>query len=141
MNGRPTWSGQACRALIDQSRRYDKPLKVVFVGEKGTNGWGAYAVAYRDGEEFRGTTVTMEMVKQEGWDRPKGTMVSKWVTMPEQMFKYRAATFFAREHCPDILMGCTVEGEAEDIARVEATQFQTIEEQDAADEMNEQLGL
>lgn len=141
VNGRPTWSGQACTALINQSRRYDKPLKVVFVGERGKDSWGAYAVAYQGEEEFRGTTVTMAMVKQEGWDRPKGSMISKWVTMPEQMFKYRAATFFAREHCPDILMGCMVEGEAEDINRNDPLLTVSPEEQSEADEINKQLGL
>ena len=39
----------------------------------------------------------------------------KWKTMPEQMLAYRAAAFFARLYCPEVLMGCQVEGEAEDI--------------------------
>lgn len=119
--GRPTWSGQACIAIINQSRRYDKPLKIRFVDKDGndmpryiqgqTN--GAYAYATQSGEEFYGTCVTLDMANNEGWVNKNG---SKWQTMPELMFKYRAASFFAREHCPDLLFGCSVDGESEDIA-------------------------
>lgn len=129
VNGRPTWSGQACTALINQSRRYDKPLKICFIDRDGNSmpryipnkTYGAYAYATRDGEEFFGSTVTWDLVRGEGWDKPKRDSPSKWATMPEQMFKYRAASFFAREHCPDILMGCQVEGEPEDIAAQQIT--------------------
>ena len=49
--------------------------------------------------------------KAEGWiSNPK------WRNMPEQMLAYRAGAFFARVHCPDVLMGCCVEGEADDAA-------------------------
>ncbi|MEG1778859.1 MAG: hypothetical protein RR263_02065 [Oscillospiraceae bacterium] len=137
VNGRPTWSGQACTALINQSRRYDKPLKIVFVGDKDTENWGAYAVAYQGNEEFRGTTVDWKLVKGEGWDTRNG---SKWKTMPEQMFKYRAASFFAKEHCPDILMGCMVEGEAEDIFYEQERKISSREELSEIDELNQQLG-
>ena len=51
----------------------------------------------------------MAMAKAEGW-----LANSKWRTMPEQMLAYRAAAFFARVHCPDLLMGVQVEGEPED---------------------------
>ena len=37
--------------------------------------------------------------------------------MPEQMLAYRAAAFFARVWCPEVLMGCMVEGEPEDVER------------------------
>ncbi|MEG1870129.1 MAG: hypothetical protein RR205_04690, partial [Oscillospiraceae bacterium] len=137
VNGRPTWSGQACTALINQSRRYDKPLKIVFVGDKDTENWGAYAVAYQGNEEFRGTTVDWKLVKGECWDTRNG---SKWKTMPEQMFKYRAASFFAKEHCPDILMGCMVEGEAEDIFYEQERKISSREELSEIDELNQQLG-
>lgn len=122
--GRPSWSGQACVAIINQSRRYDKPLKIRFV-DKSQNDMpryvsgqtdGAYAYAVRGSEEFFGTVVTWKMANDEGWATKSG---SKWNTMPELMFKYRAASFFAREHCPDLLFGCPVEGEAEDIHATE----------------------
>ena len=51
------------------------------------------------------------MARLEGWTSNK-----KWQTMPELMLAYRAAAFFARIHVPNLLMGCFVEGEAEDIS-------------------------
>lgn len=42
------------------------------------------------------------MVKAEGWLSKTG---SKWKTMPQLMFRYRAAAFFARIYAPDITLG------------------------------------
>ena len=51
----------------------------------------------------------MAMAKSEGWlSNPK------WKSMPEQMLAYRAAAFFARVYCPEVLMGVSAEGEIED---------------------------
>lgn len=110
VKGKPSWSGQACMAFLRQ--KYAK-VKTVYIGEKDTDLRGCYIKAVdEDGDTLEGTTVTMTMAKAEGWvDKPG----SKWQTMPEQMLAYRAAAFFARVHCPEILMGCQVEGEAEDI--------------------------
>ena len=62
------------------------------------------------------------MAKAEGWySKPDkyGNETSKWQTMPEQMLAYRAASFFARVYIPNALMGVSVEGESEDIAKDE----------------------
>ena len=52
------------------------------------------------------------MVKAEGWYDKSG---SKWKTMPDQMFRYRAAAFFARAFCPDVLMGLQTVEETRDV--------------------------
>jgi hypothetical protein len=106
VKGKPSWSGQACMSFL--RNKYDK-IKVVYVGEKGTDSRGCYIKAVdKDGDVLEGTTITLSMAKSEGW-----TSNSKWRNMPEQMLAYRAATFFARVYCPEILMGCQVEEEAE----------------------------
>lgn len=111
VQGKPSWSGQACKAFIGQ--KY-KNVKTIYVGEKGSDDRGCYIKAEDDqGDTLEGSTVTIRMAKAEGWYGKNG---SKWQTMPEQMLAYRAAAFFARVHCPEILMGCAVEGEAEDAA-------------------------
>ncbi len=46
--------------------------------------------------------VDWAMVQAEGWLNKPG---SKWKTMPELMFHYRAAAFFGRLYAPDILRG------------------------------------
>ena len=56
----------------------------------------------------------MQMAKDEGWSTKSG---SKWRTMPEQMMKYRAAAFFARVYCPNVLMGFQTTDEINDVER------------------------
>lgn len=107
VKGKPSWSGQACLSFI--RKRYGN-VKVLYIGERGTESRGCYVKATdADGDLLEGTAVTMAMAKAEGW-----LANSKWRTMPEQMLAYRAAAFFARVHCPDLLMGVQVEGEPED---------------------------
>lgn len=110
VKGKPSWSGQACLSFI---RAKFTDVKVVYVGAKGTDDRGCYVKATdKDGDVLEGTTVTMSMAKAEGW-----TSNSKWRNMPEQMLAYRAASFFARVHCPETLMGVQVEGEVEDSSK------------------------
>ena len=118
VKGKPSWSGQACMSLIIGSGKF-KNVKHVYTGEKGSDSRGCYIKAIRieDGEVVEGTEVTIAMAKAEGWYSKKdkfGKETSKWVSMPEQMLAYRAATFFARVHIPSALMGVAVEGEVED---------------------------
>lgn len=122
VKGKPTWSGQACMSMIRGSKEF-KNVRPVYTGEKGTDSWGCYIRAeYVDsGEEARGTEVTIGMAKEEGWYSKKdkyGKETSKWQTMPEQMLAYRAASFFARVYIPNALMGVYVEGEPEDIEKL-----------------------
>lgn len=110
VKGKPSWSGQACLSFI---RAKFTDVKVICVGAKGTDDRGCYIKATdKDGDVLEGTTVTMSMAKAEGW-----TSNSKWRNMPEQMLAYRAASFFARVHCPETLMGVQVEGEVEDSSK------------------------
>lgn len=123
VKGKPAWSGQASIALVNGSRRFSEPLKPIFVGEQGTPTWGCYMVA-KDlkGNTIKGSTVTMQMAKDEGWLDKNG---SKWKTMPELMLQYRAGAFFARVHCPDVLLGMQTLEEIEDVYGYEAAEKQT----------------
>ena len=115
VKGKPSWSGQACMTFI---RNKYKKVKTIYVGEKGQDNRGCYIKAIdEDGDVLEGATITIAMAKAEGWYSKKdkyGNETSKWATMPEQMLAYRAAAFFARVHCPEVLMGVQVEGEVED---------------------------
>jgi hypothetical protein len=52
---------------------------------------------------IEGAPVTMKLVVEEGWYGKPG---SKWQTdMRTMMFQYRAGTFFANIHAPDVIMG------------------------------------
>ena len=124
VKGKPSWSGQACIALINGSGRYTD-TDFIEVGTRNQKDWGYYfkATRKRDGKVIKGTTVDMALAHAEGWFSKTG---SKWQTMPEQMLKYRCAAFFARVECPDVLMGVSVEGEIEDVFGQEQSQIETV---------------
>ena len=113
VRGKPGWSGQACKALIDGCGKYETS-EYVYVGQRNTDSWGCYlqAVEKKTGRTVIGATVTIGMAKAEGWVNKTG---SKWQTMPELMLAYRAATFFARTHCPSTLMGFQTAEEINDV--------------------------
>ena len=117
VQGNFTWKGSACKGLIDNCGRF-KQSKYVYVGEEGTDEWGCYMTAYdKELEEIvKGATVTIKMAKDEGWYGKSG---SKWKTFPELMMQYRSATFFARAHCPQALMGFYTNDEMIDIGKGE----------------------
>lgn len=113
VKGKPSWSGSFCAAAVNGSGRFT-PLEFVFVGEPGTPSHGCYATAIRrsNGSRCISDTVTMHMAQKEGWLNKQG---SKWQTMPVQMMQYRAAAFFAKVHCPDILLGIPTYEEVQDV--------------------------
>jgi hypothetical protein len=63
------------------------------------------------------------MANTEGWINKPG---SKWLTMPQQMMMYRAAAFFARAHCSDLLLGYKTLEEIQDIHGYEDEGKQTV---------------
>jgi hypothetical protein len=112
VKGKPAWSGQFAIALVNGSRRFAKPLRPVYFGEEGTPSWGCYMETEDwDGKKVIGTSVTLQMAKDEGWLDKSG---SKWRTLPSLMLSYRAGAFFARVHCPDVLYGVQMVEEVKD---------------------------
>lgn len=123
VRGKPSWSGQACRALIKNDGKFIND-DIVYVGDPNTDSWGCYmtAVNVRTGAEVKGPAVTIDMAKKEGWYSKKdknGNETSKWQTMPELMLAYRAAAFFARVHCPSAMMGFQTAEEVIDTANAD----------------------
>lgn len=73
----------------------------------------AWGIEKETGAKLYGPTITMEMAQAEGWVAKNG---SKWKTMPEIMLRYRAASFFGRLQCPEILNGIYSTEEVEEMA-------------------------
>lgn len=110
IQGKPSWSGQYCTAIV---RANFKNTHLEWVGDPKDENFGCRVIATdRYGNECKGTLVTMKMAKAEGWTNKNG---SKWLTMPIQMLQYRAFAFFARVHCPEKLLGLYDEYETSDI--------------------------
>lgn len=117
VQGNFTWKGSACKGLIDNCGRFKK-TRYVYVGTEGQEDYGCYLEAYDTEleETVKGAKVTLKMANDEGWLSKNG---SKWKTMPELMLSYRASTFFARQYCPQALMGFYTTDEMEDIGKGE----------------------
>ena len=103
VNGRPAWSSQWIISMINNSRKYKDVLQYEMghAPEDGNLSCYAWAVD-RAGNKVVGPKITMNMAEAEGWLNKNG---SKWKTMPEVMIRYRAASFFGRLNCPDMIMG------------------------------------
>lgn len=123
VKGKPAWSGSFCAAAINGCGKFT-PLEYVFVGEAGALSEGCFARATRlsNGTQCISETITMQMARDEEWLGKKG---SKWKTMPRQMMMYRAASFFARAHCPEVLLGIQTVEEVQDARGYEEPEQKT----------------
>lgn len=141
IEGRPAWSSQFIMAAINTCGRFSS-LRFEFKdeGEKEVEyqettwvnrkkqvttksmkiqNWTCYAWVIEKGSVnpdgtpvvLKSSVISMEMAIKEGWYQKNG---SKWQTMPEQMLRYRAASFFGRVYAPELLMGLRSVDEEQD---------------------------
>ena len=111
--GNPGWSSKFMIAMFNQCGRYTS-IKYKETGERGKDSQGiiAYSTEKLTGETIEGPEVTIAIAKAEGWFSKKG---SKWVTMPDQMLRYRAAAWLIRTTAPELSMGLQTEDEIIDV--------------------------
>jgi len=112
IHGRPSWSATALIGMINSCGRYT-PLRFVFDDEDAPTSCYAVATDKASGQDLRGEKITLEMAKAEGWSTKNG---SKWLTMPGQMLRYRAASFWSRAYASDISLGLYCQDEVKDFA-------------------------
>jgi hypothetical protein len=112
VHGRPGIESKLAIALLNASGAIKGRIRYRFMGEGKAKQCTAIATDARTDEEYS-QTVTWAMVEAEGWNKKAG---SKWLTMPDLMFQYRAALFLIRLHYPEVLMGLQTAEEIEDIA-------------------------
>jgi len=128
IKGKPSWSSTFIIASLNSCGRF-KPLRFEFVGnDTKSDEYGCRAYTDdMDGNKIVGPMVTWLMVKAEGWLSKSG---SKWQTMPELMFQYRAASFFGRLYAPDILKGMQTVDEVKDVVSTIDTDFEDVSKND-----------
>ena len=115
VHGRIGMESALVTALVNQSGLFVDPLEYEVRGDDVSEaGFAvrAYAKRKSTGTVLYGPWIDWKLVKAEGWDKKNG---SKWLTMPEQMFHYRAASWFKSRHCPEVTMGMMSTEEAEEI--------------------------
>lgn len=135
IEGRPSWSSQFIMASINSCGRFSAlRFEIEDLGEKEVEyqetTWSngrkqntakkikiqnltcvAWVVERESGERLESSKISIEMAVKEGWYQKNG---SKWQTMPEQMLRYRAASFFGRVYAPELLMGLRSAEEEQD---------------------------
>jgi len=113
IHGRPAWGAPFLIASVNSSGKFSA-IRYEFNDATGDD-YGCRAVATErlTGMVLEGAWITLGLAKAEGWYGKSG---SKWKTMPEQMLRYRAASWWVRAYAPEISMGMLTDDEAEDIA-------------------------
>lgn len=126
INGRPSWSSSFIIATINNSGKYKTELQFTLTGSGDSLACYAWAEDYQCHKSI-GPTITMKMAKAEGWLGKNG---SKWQTMPEVMIRYRAASFFGRLFCPELIMGIYSKEEVIELDPEEYTTTDTPKEEE-----------
>ena len=107
VNGKPGLNAQIPIAMI--IRKYGQ-INYELSGEGDDQSCHVWVRDPLTGEKITGSSVSIALAKKEGWLKN-----SKWVSMPEQMLKYRAASFFGRVYLADVLLGMQTIEELQDI--------------------------
>lgn len=110
--GRPGWSAKFLVACFNSCGRFSA-VRYLWSGTRDKDDWGcqAWAIERETQEKILGPVITLKLVKEEGW---YGRKDSKWKTMPEKMFMYRAAAWMIDTHAPELSMGIRTEDEIHD---------------------------
>lgn len=111
IQGRPSWSSSFIIAVINSYKKFSMPLNFILSGEGENRSCIAFTTGI-DGQRYESPKINIAMAIAEGWMTKAG---SKWKTMPELMLRYRAAAFFGRLYCPELLMGMQAEDEIIDV--------------------------
>jgi hypothetical protein len=123
--GTPGIEGKLLIAIVNASGQIDGVLDFEHSGEGDNRQCRAFAKLTATKQTIYGPWVTWKMVVAEGWAKSKkataknGTeysQPSKWETMPELMFEYRAGAFFCRTRFPHLVLGLQTREELEDVS-------------------------
>lgn len=105
INGRPGFSASYAIGLANTRGPFAGPITWSSKGKGEGLEVTAHAIVKSTGEQVS-VTVNMEMAKAEGWVKNP-----KYRSIPEQMLRYRSATWLIRLHCPEVLLGLSTDEE------------------------------
>lgn len=107
VGGKPGWSSSYMIGKANQHGVFKGAISWDVTGKGDTLSVTAYAILKDTGERVQ-ATCDMEMARAEGW-----TKNAKYKSMPEQMLRYRSATFLIRLYCPEVMVGVPAQIEVE----------------------------
>lgn len=120
ISGRPGFNAQFAIALANRRGPFAGPITWTSKGKGDSLEVSAHGVIKSTGEAVF-VTVSMEMAKAEGW-----TKNTKYRSIPEQMLRYRSATWLIRLYCPEVLLGFGTTDELDDASRTPSAPIQRV---------------
>ena len=115
---------QLAIGIANQKKVFKGAIQYTFTGKNETRSCTAKAVLNSTGETVE-MTVDWATVAAEGWNKRSG---SKWLTMPDLMFRYRSAMWLIRTYAPEVLLGLQSVEEMQDGGMINVTPKKTIDE-------------
>lgn len=112
VHGKPGMEAKLAIGMLNASGKIKGTIKYKLTGEGDSRACVATVVDADTGEIVDGPPVTWDMAVKEGWTTKKG---SKWLTIADLMFRYRAAVFLIRAHYPEVMMGLQTKDELDDV--------------------------
>lgn len=107
VSGKPGWSSSYMIGKANQHGVFTNPISWEIKGKGDNLSVTAFAELKATGQRVE-VTCDMAMAKAEGW-----TKNAKYQSMPEQMLRYRSATFLIRLYCPEVMVGVPAQVEVE----------------------------
>lgn len=131
VGGKPGWSSSYMISKANSHGVFAGPIEWEVKGQGDSLSVTAFAKMARSGNRVA-VTCDMKLAKAEGW-----TKNTKYQTMPEQMLRYRSASWLIRLYCPEVMVGVPAAVEVElgmrdvtpdyDMSHVADTQGEVVE--------------
>lgn len=99
VGGKPGWAASYMISKANQHSVFKNPIDWDISGAGESLSVTAFAELSQTGKRVA-VTCDMKMAKAEGW-----TKNAKYQSMPDQMLRYRSATFLIRLYCPEVMVG------------------------------------
>ena len=109
ISGKVGFSSAFAIALANDRGSFAAPITWDVEGKGENLVVTAKAILKKTKEEVK-VSISMATAKKEGWTRN-----TKYQSMPEQMLRYRSATWLIRLHCPEVLLGMQASDEITDV--------------------------
>ncbi len=122
VHGRPGMEAKLKIGLANRRGPFTGPIQYRMEGEGKERKCTAYAIHAKTGDLCE-MTVDWKMVEAEGWSKKEG---SKWLTLPDLMFRYRSASFLISVYCPEVVLGLPSVDELEDMPQLIPAEIRTI---------------
>jgi len=121
---------QVAIAIANQRGVFEGPIEHKFSGQGDSRSCTATAILAKS-KKAVSLEIDWKTVNAEGWNKKGG---SKWLTMPDQMFRYRSSLWLIRTYAPECLMGLNSIDEIEDMQMIDVTPTRKVSEiNDAVD--------